>query len=169
MAERPFNVLFLCASNSVRSIIAESVLNHAGKGHFRGFSAGSTPAGRVDPFLLELLAREGLPTSELRSKSWDEFAGPDEQPMDFVITLCDTAAGEACPVWPGHPVTAHWGIDDPDRVGDSLSARHRAIESALRQINHRVQLFVSLPFAQLDSLSLQHSLDDIGRIEPQSH
>ena len=163
MSERVFNVLFLSTRNSVRSLIAEAILNHAGKGRFRSFSAGSYPTDDVDPFVRALLEREGLPTAELRSKSWEEFSGPDAPPLDFVITVCDKAAGEVCPVWPGQPVTAHWGIEDPDALAGNEAARRHAVETALRQLSHRIVLFVNLPFAQLDELSLQRQLDDIGR------
>lgn len=162
MTERVFNVLFVCTDNSARSLIAEAILNHAGKGRFRAFSAGSDPAVEVDPFVRTLLEREGLPTAELRSKSWAEFSEPDSPLLDFVITVCDEAAGEVCPVWPGLPVTAHWGIEDPAAIAGE-AARHQAIEAALRQLSHRIVLFVNLPIAQLDALSLRHRLDDIGR------
>lgn len=167
MAERAFNVLFVCTNNSVRSPIAEAILNHAGKGRFRAYSAGSDPAAGVDPFVRALLEREGLPTGELRSKSWAEFSEPEAPPLDFVITVCDKAAGEVCPVWPGQPVTAHWDVEDPDVIAGE-PARHHAIEAVLRQLSHRIVLFVNLPIAQLDVLSLRHRLDDIGRGDQQA-
>lgn len=164
MTGRVFNVLFLCTRNSARSVIAEAILNHVGKGRFRAFSAGSHPSGEIDPFVRELLEHEGLPVSELRSKSWEEFSKPGSPPMDFVITVCDKAAGEACPAWPGQPMTAHWGIEDPAAVAGDDQVRRHAVEMALRLLNHRIVLFVSLPLAQLDALSLQHQLDDIGQL-----
>ncbi|NMG16832.1 arsenate reductase ArsC [Aromatoleum bremense] len=167
MIERVFNVLFLCADNSARSIIAESILNHAGKGRFRAFSAGSHPRGEIDPFVMELLEQEGLPTGGLRSKSWDEFTNPGAPAMDFVITLCDKTAGEVCPVWPGHPATAHWSIEDPAAVGGDDQARRRAVEGVLQLLNSRMVLFVSLRFAELDVLSLQREVADIGRLPEQ--
>jgi arsenate reductase (thioredoxin) len=167
MNERVYNVLFLCAGNSARSIIAESILNHAGKGRFRAFSAGTHPSGEIDPFVRELLEEEGLPTGELRSKSWDEFSAAGAVPLDFVITLCDKAAGEACPVWPGQPTTAHWSVEDPAAVVGDEHARRRAVEAVLRLLNSRMVLFVSLPLAELDALSLQRQVADIGRLPEQ--
>lgn len=162
MAERIFNVLFLGATNSARSLIAETLLNHLGNGRFRAFSAGSLPSGAVNPLVVEMLAREGLPTDALRSKSWDEFSQPNAPPLDFVITVCDTVAGAICPVWPGQPTTAHWSIEDPAAVDGDEQARLHAVQMALRRLSHRIVLFVSLPFAHLDALSLQHRLDEIG-------
>lgn len=165
MSERIFNVLFLCTGNSARSILAESLLNHSGKGRFRAYSAGSHPAGKVNPIVLELLTEQGMPVEELRSKSWDEFATPDSPPLDFVFTVCDNAAGEVCPVWPGQPITAHWGIEDPAAVEGSDTAKHDAVSTAYRQLNRRISLFTCLPIQKLDSLSLQKQLDDIGRTQ----
>ena len=164
MTIRVFNVLFLCTSNSARSVIAESILNHIGKGRFRAFSAGSHSSGEIDPFVRELLEHEGLPVSQLQSKSWDEFSKPGAPPLDFVITVCDKAAGEVCPVWPGQPMTAHWGIEDPAAVAGDDQAKRHAVDVALRLLNRRISLFVSLPLAQLDALSLRHQLDDIGQL-----
>lgn len=165
MSERIFNVLFLCTGNSARSVLAESVLNHFGKGRFRAFSAGSHPAGQVNPFVLELLERQGMPMDGLRSKNWDEFAAPDAPALDFVFTVCDKAAGEACPVWPGQPVTAHWGIEDPAAVEGSDDKKRAAVSTAYRLLSLRISLFTSLPIQKLDGLSLQKQLDDIGRVQ----
>ncbi len=163
MSDRVFNVLFLCTGNSARSILAESLLNHLGKGSFRAYSAGSHPAGQVNPIVLELLTEQGMPVDELRSKSWDEFATPDAPALDFVFTVCDNAAGEVCPVWPGQPITAHWGIEDPAAEEGSDAAKHEAVSSAYRLLSRRISLLTSLPIQKLDGLSLQKQLDDIGR------
>ena len=163
MAEPPFNVLFLCTGNSARSILAESLLNNLGKGRFHAFSAGSHPAGRVNPFVLELLEKNHFPTGELRSKPWDEFAQVDAPQLDFVITVCDKAAGEVCPVWPGQPMTAHWGIPDPVVVEGSDEQKRRAFVEAMNQLRRRVSMFVSLPFATLDRIRLQQALQLIGK------
>jgi len=163
MAEPVFNVLFLCTGNSARSILAESLLNNMGKGRFRAFSAGSTPAGRVNPFALELLEKNHFPTGELRSKSWDEFAESDAPRLDFVITVCDNAAGEVCPVWLGQPITAHWGIPDPATVeGSDVAKRHVFVE-AMNQLQRRISMFVSLPLATLDRIKLQQAVHLIGK------
>ena len=167
MTDRVFNVLFLCTGNSARSILAEAILNHVGKGQFRAFSAGSHPTGEVNPFALELLNQQGFPTNNLRSKSWDEFATPEAPALDFVFTVCDNAAGEICPVWPGQPVTAHWGIEDPAAVEGDDEAKRHAIVLALRMLNRRIALFVSLPLAKLDAISLQGQLDHIGQLRQQ--
>lgn len=165
MKERIFNVLFLCTANSARSILAESLLNHLGKGRFHAFSAGSQPSGTVNPFVLELLAEQGMPVAGLRSKGWDEFATPDAPPLDFVFTVCDNAAGEVCPVWPGQPLTAHWGIADPAAAEGDDEARREAVSLAYRLLSRRLSLFLSLPLDKLDALSLQRQLDDIGQAE----
>jgi arsenate reductase (thioredoxin) len=157
-----FNVLFLCTGNSARSILAESLLNQLGKGRFRAFSAGSHPAGQVNPFALELLEKNHFPTSELRSKPWDEFAQADAPRLDFVITVCDKAAGEVCPVWPGQPMTAHWGIPDPAAVEGSDEEKRRAFLDAINQMQRRISMFVNLPFATLDGMKLQQAVRDIG-------
>jgi protein-tyrosine-phosphatase len=163
MAEPVFNVLFLCTGNSARSILAESLLNHFGKGRFSAFSAGSHPGGQVNPFALALLEKNRFPTGELRSKSWDEFAQPDAPQLDFVVTVCDNAAGEVCPAWPGQPITAHWGIPDPAAVQGSDDDKRRAFVLAMEQLQRRISMFVSLPFATLDSMKLQHAVREIGK------
>ncbi|HUO66953.1 MAG TPA: arsenate reductase ArsC [Gammaproteobacteria bacterium] len=163
MTEREYRVLFLCTGNSARSIIAESVLNRLGGGRFMAFSAGSFPKGEVHPYALELLQRQGYPTEHLRSKSWDEFAGPDAEPLDFVFTVCDNAAGEVCPIWPGQPMTAHWGLPDPAAATGSEAERRLAFADTLRALNSRIGVFVSLPLKSLDRLSLRDRLREIGR------
>jgi arsenate reductase len=163
-AEKIYNVLFLCTGNSARSILAEVMLNHLGKGRFRAFSAGSHPTGRVNPGSLRLLQRMKLPTDSLRSKSWDEFAAPGAPQLDFVITVCDNAAGEICPMWPGQPMTAHWGMPDPAAVEGSEAEQDRLFEQVAQQLSTRIQLFVSLPIAKLDALSLKQKLQDIGKV-----
>ena len=163
MDKTVFNVLFLCTGNSARSILDESLLNHLGKGRFRAFSAGSHPAGQVNPFALELLEKNHFPISGLRSKPWDEFAQPDAPRLDFVITVCDKAAGEVCPVWPGQPMTAHWGIPDPAAVEGSDDAKRHAFVEARRQTQRRRSMFVSLPFASLEGMKLQQAVRDIGK------
>ena len=165
MPEPVFNVLFLCTGNSARSILAESILNRLGAGRFRGYSAGSQPKGAVHPQTLRLLTRLGHDTSELRSKSWDEFAKPDAPPLDFIFTVCDNAAGEACPVWPGKPVTAHWGIPDPAEVTGTDAEIGQAFADAYRMMSQRIGAFIALPIRSLDAMSLQTNLRDIGRME----
>jgi protein-tyrosine-phosphatase len=163
VADRPYNVLFLCTGNSARSILAESVLNRLGSGRFRAFSAGSFPKGEVHPYALDLLRRQSYPTEHLRSKSWDEFAVPGAEPLDFVFTVCDNAAGEVCPIWPGQPMTAHWGLPDPAAAEGSEAQRRLAFVDTLRMLNNRIKVFVSLPLESLDKLSLQSRLREIGR------
>jgi protein-tyrosine-phosphatase len=165
MSEKILNVLFLCTGNSARSILAESLLNNlaASRGRFHAFSAGSHPAGAVNPFAIELLQKNHLPTEGLRSKSWDEFAQPGAAELDFVFTVCDNAAGEVCPVWPGQPMTAHWGVPDPAAVEGSDEAKRKAFFLAFNQLRNRISLFASLPFDKLDRLSLQKRLDAIGK------
>jgi arsenate reductase (thioredoxin) len=163
MAEHICNVLFLCTGNSARSILAESLLNHWGRGRFRGFSAGSFPKGQVHPLALELLQRMNLPAENLRSKSWEEFAAPGAPPIDFIFTVCDNAAGEVCPIWPGKPMTAHWGIADPAAVGGTDAEKALAFRKAFKELETRIKLFTSLPIASLDSLSLQARLREIGK------
>jgi arsenate reductase len=160
----PFNVLFLCTGNSARSILAEALLNYRGEGRFRGHSAGSFPKGAVHPLSLELLRSLGLPVEGLRSKSWDEFARPDAPTMDFVFTVCDQAAGEVCPIWPGHPVTAHWGLPDPAAVVGTESEQMQAFRKTLRALDDRLKLFTSLPIAALDRMSLSQRVVEIGRL-----
>ena len=151
MKQAPFNVLVLCTGNSARSILAEALFNHLGGGRFTAYSAGSQPSGTVNPVALETLDRHGVPLPEARSKSWDEFAAPGAPEMDFIFTVCASAAGEACPIWPGHPTTAHWGIADPAHV-EPLAARREAFETAYRQLARRIGAFVALP---LETLSAQ--------------
>lgn len=162
--DRIFNVLFLCTGNSARSILAEAILNHAGQGRFRAFSAGSHPGGKVNTFAVELLQGRGLEVADLRSKSWDEFAAADAPHFDFIITVCDNAAGEVCPVWPGKPMSAHWGIEDPAAVEGSDEAKRRAFHKAFTEMNRRVSLFINLPLAKLDNMAIKRELDDIGRL-----
>jgi arsenate reductase (thioredoxin) len=150
LAERIYNVLFLCTGNSARSILAESIMNKWGKGQFRGFSAGSRPSGTVNPLATELLQQSDCPTGELRSKSWDEFAAPNGVHFDFVITVCDNAAAEACPVWPGQPVTAHWGIPDPAAVEGTETEKKAAFRRAFKTMEARIKLFLSLPIGSVD-------------------
>ena len=164
MSTTPFNVLFLCTGNSARSILAEAYLNAAGKGRFAAYSAGSHPAGAVNPFALELLQKNRIDAAGLRSKNWDEFAGPGTPALDFVFTVCDNAAGEVCPIWPGQPITAHWGIADPAAVQGSDDAKRRAFLRAFSELSTRINLFMSLPLDKLDRLVLKKKLDDIGRI-----
>ena len=159
---RPYNVLFLCTGNSARSIMAESILRQAGGGRFNAYSAGSQPSGTVNPFALELLRGSLMPTEGLESKSWDRFAEPDAPRFDFVITVCDNAAGEVCPVWPGQPMTAHWGIPDPAAGDGTDDAKRHAFSAASHILTNRIRLFTSLPLAKLDRLSLQAKLRDIG-------
>ena len=159
---RRYNVLFLCTGNSARSILAEALMNHWGSGRFRGFSAGSFPKGAVHPLALELLRRLGLPSESFRSKSWNEFAEPGAPPMDFVITVCDQAAGETCPVWRGHPVVAHWGVPDPAAVTGSEKERQQAFGDALAALERRVKLFVKLPIEKLDAMAIARETRAIG-------
>jgi len=158
-----YNVLFLCTGNSARSILAEAILNHRGAPQFHGFSAGSHPTGVVNPNALTLLGFAHLPTGGLRSKSWDEFAKPGAPQMDFIITVCDNAAGETCPVWPGHPITAHWGVPDPAAVRGTPQDIDRAFRDAFFTLEKRIELFLSLPYASLDALQLKARCTEIGR------
>src|SRR5687768_15443205 len=157
------NVLFLCTGNSARSVLAEALLNHLGAGRFRAFSAGSHPTGRVNPFSLETLRELGLPAEGYRSKAWDEFARPGADPIDFVITVCDSAAGETCPIWPGKPVTAHWGVPDPAAVEGSDADKRRAFRDAANVLRRRIELFLALPLDKLDAPRLQAEMKEIGR------
>jgi arsenate reductase (thioredoxin) len=162
-SDKRYNVLFLCTGNSARSILAEVLLEHWGRGRFCGFSAGSFPRGTVHPLALDLLERLQLPTTGLRSKSWDEFARSGAPVMDFVFTVCDQAAGEVCPVWPGNPVTAHWGVPDPAAVEGTEDERKRAFREAHRRLEARIKLFVALPIDKLDRMALQRRANEIGR------
>ena len=164
MAERVFNVLFLCTGNSARSILAEAILKRAGEGRFRAYSAGSHPKGEANRFAIELLQKQGFEVSSLRSKSWDEFAAPGAPHLDFVFTVCDNAAGEVCPIWPGQPMIAHWGIEDPAAVEGSDEEKRRAFSTASRLLQNRISLFANLRFAKLDQMAIKRKLDDIGRL-----
>lgn len=165
MTERVYNVLFLCTGNSARSIIAEAILNREGRGRFKAFSAGSHPKGAVNPHTIDLLKRLNHDTRTFRSKSWDEFAKPGAPPLDFVFTVCDTAAGETCPYWPGQPMTAHWGLPDPAEVKGTAAEISYAFNETYRMLMQRISIFVSLPLGSLDRLSLQARLKEIGRID----
>ncbi|HEY5305599.1 MAG TPA: arsenate reductase ArsC [Pseudolabrys sp.] len=166
MTERPYNVLFLCTGNSARSIMAEAILNRAGAGKFMAYSAGSHPKGEVHPRTLQLLKRLNYATADFRSKPWDEFAVPDAPHLDFVFTVCDNAANEACPVWPGQPMTAHWGVPDPAAATGTEAEIGLAFSEAYRQLNNRISIFISLSLARLDKLSLKKRLDEIGKAGP---
>ncbi len=162
MTNQQFNVLFLCTGNSARSILAEAILNRAGKGRFRAFSAGSHPKGEVHPFAIELLQNLKYDTSFARSKNWDEFAEPGAPELDFVFTVCDNAAAESCPVWPGQPMTAHWGVPDPAAATGTPAEIHQAFSDAYRMLRNRISIFVNLPLESIDKLSLQRRLKQIG-------
>ena len=167
MTDAPKNVLFLCTGNSARSILAEAIMNRVGAPRFRAWSAGSMPAGAVNPYALALLKRQGHAVDGFRSKSWDEFSrrtNPDAPEMDFVFTVCGNAAGEVCPIWPGQPMTAHWGLEDPAAVEGSEAEKTLAFADAYRMLTNRITIFTNLPMASLDRLSLQERLDDIGQI-----
>ncbi|HUX27001.1 MAG TPA: arsenate reductase ArsC [Burkholderiales bacterium] len=164
MSDRVFNVLFLCTGNSARSILAEAILQDIGKGRFRAFSAGSHPAGAVNPFAIELLQKQRFATEGLRSKGWDEFAAAGAPQLDFVFTVCDNAAGEICPVWPGKPVSAHWGIADPAAVRGSDEDKRKAFAAAFKLLHRRISLFASLPLAKLDAQAIGREVDNIGRL-----
>lgn len=162
-AARPLNILFLCTGNSARSILAEAITNAMGGPRFKAFSAGSHPNGRVNPLALELLQDNRLPVDGLRSKSWDEFAQPGAPALDFVFTVCDSAAGEVCPLWPGQPITAHWGVEDPAAVEGTDAEKRRAFFNAYNRLHRRIQLFLSLPLSKLDRLALTERVREIGR------
>ncbi len=162
-AEQVYNVLFLCTGNSARSIFAEALINQWGRGQFRGFSAGSHPKGTVHPIATRLLERMNFPTAGLRSKSWDEFAAPGAAPLDFVFTVCDNAAGEVCPYWPGQPMTAHWGVPDPAAFVGTEAEQWVAFRDSFRMLDNRIKIFTSLPLASLDRIKLQERLDAIGK------
>jgi len=163
MSEHVYNVLFLCTGNSARSIFGEAVLNRHGQGRFRAYSAGSHPKGRVHPYTLDLLKNLNYPVADFRSKSWDEFAVPGAPALDFVFTVCDDAANETCPIWPGQPMTAHWGLPDPAAVEGSEAVKRAAFADTCRMLTNRISIFVSLPLKSLDRLSLQKRLDEIGQ------
>lgn len=163
MSDRLYHVLFLCTGNSARSVLAEAQLNALGKGRFRAYSAGSHPTGTINRYTLEILAGAGLSTEGLRSKSWDEFAGADAPAMDFVFTVCDQAAGEQCPFWPGQPMTAHWGVPDPAAVDGADDVKRRAFKEAATTLRRRIELLVNLPIAKLDRLTLKDKVGEIGR------
>ena len=165
MIDRVFNVLFLCTGNTARSVLGEAILRHEGQGRFNAFSAGSQPKGIVNPYALRTLESLGYPVDGLRSKTWDEFAQPGAPKMDFVFTVCDSAAGETCPLWPGQPVTAHWGIEDPAAVEGSDIEKMRAFADAFRFMRNRINAFTALPLKMLDGMSLKKSLQDIGALE----
>lgn len=163
MSKPPYNVLFLCTGNSAQSVFAEALLNNSGKRSFRAYNAGSHPTGAVNPYALELLEKHNFPTVGLGSKQWDELAQPGAPHLDFVITVCDKAAGEVCPVWPGQPMTAHWGIPDPAAVEGSDEFMRRACREAMAQLQRRISMFVSLPFEKLDRIKLQEAVRGIGK------
>jgi protein-tyrosine-phosphatase len=163
MTDKVYNVLFLCTGNSARSIMAEALLNRRGMGRFKGYSAGSHPNGQVNPHVIELLSKQNFDTSFARSKSWDEFAGPDAPVMDFVFTVCDDAANETCPIWPGQPMSAHWGVPDPAKAVGTDAQVGFAFSEAFRMLDSRIAIFTSLPLAGLDNLALKSHLDEIGK------
>jgi arsenate reductase len=163
MSGKTYNVLFICTGNSARSILAEAILNREGRGKFRAFSAGNHPKGAVHPFALDLLKRSNHPVEGLRSKDWNEFAAPGAPPLDFAFTVCDNAAGEVCPIWPGQPMTAHWGLPDPAAAEGTEAERRLAFAQAYRMLSNRIGIFVNLPLGSLDRLSLQKRLDSIGK------
>ena len=165
----PLNVLFLCTGNSARSIIAEALLNKLGAGRFHAFSAGSFPKCEINPHSVPVLNGLGFDASQFRSKSWDEFAGTDAPPLDFVFTVCDNAAGETCPIWPGQPITAHWGVPDPAAVTGSEAVIAAAFAETARSLRNRIELFLSLPMAKLDRMSLQAKVREIGAPLPETH
>lgn len=167
MEQRPYNVLFLCTGNSARSVLAESLMNSWGRGRFHGYSAGSHPKGRVHPITIQLLERMKFPTDGLRSKDWSEFAAPGAPHLDFVFTVCDKAAAEVCPVWPGQPMTAHWGVSDPAAVEGTDTEKWLAFREAFRVLDNRIKIFTSLPLESLDKLKLQERLNAIGKAVPE--
>jgi arsenate reductase (thioredoxin) len=164
VTDKVYNVLFLCTGNSARSILAEVLLEHWGRGQFKGYSAGSFPRGVVHPLALDVLEKARLPTSGLRSKSWNEFARPGAPIMDFVFTVCDQAAGEVCPVWPGDPITAHWGVPDPAAVQGTETEQRRAFRDAYLALENRIKLFLALPIEKLDRMAIKRNVDQIGRV-----
>ncbi|MEK4031740.1 arsenate reductase ArsC [Methylocystis sp. IM3] len=169
MTDRVYNALFLCTGNTARSIMAEGILRQDGAGRFNAFSAGSHPKGIVNPYAFKTLAEYGYPAEGFRSKSWDEFAAPDAPVMDFVFTVCDNAAGEVCPYWPGQPMTAHWGIEDPAAVEGSDIEKQRAFNLAFRYLKNRISLMLAVPIGRLDKMALKNRLREIGEIEGATH
>lgn len=167
MNDKVFNVLILCTGNSARSIMAEALFNTLGNGHFRAYSAGSYPTGKVNPYAIEEVRKTGYPTEGLRSKSWDEFAKPNAPQMDFVITVCDNAAGEVCPVWPGQPILAHWGFEDPAAAQGTDEEKRDAFRRIFHQIRNRVSLFASLPLKDLDRMAIKREMGAIGQTRPE--
>ncbi|HWT53822.1 MAG TPA: arsenate reductase ArsC [Rhodocyclaceae bacterium] len=167
MSDKTYNVLFLCTGNSARSVLAETILNHVGKGRFKAYSAGSHPNGQVNPYAIKYLQQQGLPTEGLRSKSWDEFAGTGAPHFDFIITVCDNAAGEVCPVWPGKPTTGHWGIEDPAAVEGTDAEKLAAFSHAFTLMNRRISLLVNLPDAKLQAQAIKQELNQIGALREQ--
>lgn len=165
MSDRVYNVLFLCTGNSARSILGEAILNHVGQGRFKAYSAGSTPKSAVHPMTLEALSKVGIPTHGLRSKAWAEFAVPGAPKIDFIFTVCDNAAGETCPIWPGQPMTAHWGIEDPAAVQAPEFKQHAAFDDALRYLRNRIGAFINLPLASIDRMALNSMLEGIGTLD----
>jgi arsenate reductase (thioredoxin) len=165
MSDQIYNVLFLCTGNSARSIIAEKLLEYWGKGKFKTYSAGSHPNGMVNPFAIKTLESLNLPTDGLRSKSWDEFASPDAPHLDFVFTVCDNAAGEICPVWPGQPMTAHWGVEDPASVEGSDEVKLAAFKKITNQLQNRIKLLISIPIANLDNIKIKKKIEEIGKLK----
>jgi protein-tyrosine-phosphatase len=163
LSDRVYNVLFLCTHNSARSVIAEAIINHLGSGKFRGYSAGSQPRGQVNPYALDLLAKNNYDIAGMRSKSWDEFAAPGAPQMDFVFTVCDDAANEVCPIWPGQPMTAHWGLPDPSRAEGTEAEKRLAFADTHRMLYQRIGILVNLPLGSLDKLALQKRLDEMGQ------
>lgn len=168
MTERTYNVLILCTGNSARSIMAEALINTMGQGRFRAYSAGSHPTGKVNPFAIEKAQSVKYPTDNLRSKSWDEFATPDAPKMDFIITVCDNAAGEMCPVWPGQPISAHWGFEDPAAAEGTDDQKRRVFDQTFRHMMNRVRLFVNLPLTMLDQTAIKRELSNIGKAGPEA-
>jgi len=166
MSNAPYNVLFLCTHNSARSIMAEAILNREGRGRFHAFSAGSFPSGRINPYVQDLLVRLNYPVTDMRSKDWAEFAAPGAPELDFVFTVCDRAAGEVCPLWPGQPVSAHWGFPDPSEATGTEAEKRAMVADVFRMIHRRIDIFVNLPLAGLDRLALKARLDEIGRTDP---
>lgn len=165
MSDKTFNILVLCTGNSARSIMGEALFNTLGKGRFKAYSAGSHPAGKVHPFAIEAVERLGYPVGDLRSKSWDEFAVPEAPQMDFIFTVCDRAAGEVCPVWPGQPITAHWGFEDPAAFVGRDEEKRRKFQEIFRFMTNRVQLFANLPLTSLDKFAIKREMDNIGQIK----